>query len=158
MAVACDAGRSEAATLDGGQHVLHGGVGQHVEDGDDADAGNESDGNVALGMVHFPAHHVQVVPSVVGPERGDQRGEEAGNAAGRAGELGGEVAPGSARGGEAKNGDGDDHRDLQHGEEELEFAGLLHAEVVQSGDERGGKDGDELAVGDGEAATRSQAD
>ena len=50
-----------------GQDVLNGRVSRHVEHADDADSGDERDGEIALRALHFAGHHGEIVPAVVGP-------------------------------------------------------------------------------------------
>ena len=60
------------------------------------------------------------------------------------GKGGGEVATGAGCGGEAERGDDEDEYGFEDGEDELEVAGLFDAEIVQSGDEPGDADGEDL--------------
>ena len=62
--------------LHSGQNVLDGGVGGHEQKADDEQPADQRDGQAALRALDFAGHHGQVVPSVVGPERGDERGHE----------------------------------------------------------------------------------
>ena len=79
--------------LRGGQDVLDGRIGGHEEHADDKQSADERDGQAALGAAHFAGHHGQVVPPVIGPERGDKGEHEAAEAAGRVRQRCGEVRP-----------------------------------------------------------------
>ena len=109
-----------------------------IENADDAEAADERDGQAALGVAHFAGDHGEIVPAVVGPERGDQRDHESAEAADGVGAEGGEVAPRAVLADvKQKPAMTRMSTPLSHGEDELEVAGLLDAEVVESGHEPG---------------------
>ena len=88
-----DGGTFAGGDLRGGQDVLNGRVGGHEQYAHDEESADERDGQRALGASHFAGDHGEVVPSVVGPERGDEGEHESAEAAGCVGQAGGEVAP-----------------------------------------------------------------
>ena len=132
------------------QHVLHRGVRQHVKHGNDADARDQRNRDRALRPPDLSAHHVQVVPAVIGPQRRHQRRHESCDAAGRPCKVRAEILPRSAGGRESDDANADDHHHLQDGEDQLELSGSFHADVVQPGDERGGGDRHQLSIGNDE--------
>jgi len=130
--------------LRGGQNVLDGGVGGHEQNADDEKAADERDGQAALGAAYFAGDHGEVVPSVVGPERGDERGHESADAADSVWQPGGEVGERASDGSETEAGDDQDQDHFQGGEDDLKIRGLLDAEIVESGNEPGDCDGEDL--------------
>ena len=89
--IRCGTRRSGDRT--GGQHILHARIDQHVKHAHGGHARDQRNRNIALRIASPPRHHVQIVPSVIGPECGDQRGHEAGDSAFGAREGAGKVAP-----------------------------------------------------------------
>ncbi len=81
--------------LRGGEDVLHGGVGGHVEKADDAQAADQRDGQAAPRPLDLAGQDGEVGPAVVSPQSGDQRQHEAAEAAHGMGQRGGEVAQGA---------------------------------------------------------------
>ena len=151
IAMASEAGRSRGGHGGGRHYVLHRGVQNHVQRTDHGDAENQGDGDAAFGTADFSGDHVEVVPTVVGPERCDERSHESGDAALRTFESGSEIGPSAVRKGESDADDGEDHRDFQDGEEQLKLAGFLDADVIERRDENGSGDGDQLSPGDADA-------
>ncbi len=78
---AATAGRSLRRNLRGGQDVLNGRVGGHEKHAHDEQPADQRDGQAALRLAHFAGNHGEVVPSVIGPERGDEREHEAAESA-----------------------------------------------------------------------------
>ena len=129
----------------GGEDVLDGRVGEHVERADDGDAADEREGQGALRVLDFAGHLRDVGPAVVGPECGDERDHEAGEAAACAGEAGCEVVPATVLdAGETEGGDDDDQQDFEPGEGGLHVGGVAGADDVEAGDDPGGGDGEDL--------------
>ena len=134
----CDGGTFAGGDLRGGQDVLNGRVGGHEENADDEESADERDGQAALGAADFAGDHGEIVPSVVGPERGDEREHESAEAAAcvRAATVAKLRQEPDA---EAKQSAATMRMSMrfEDGEDELEVAGLFDAEIVQSSDEPG---------------------
>ena len=131
-----------------GQNVLHGSIKEDVKRSNDGYTCDEREGDVAFGCANFFGYHVEVIPSVICPQRGDQGQEETVHTALRTQQLAGEVCPRSFGSSETNNHDADDDRDFQNREYELEIAGFLYAEIVEKRNENGGCDSDDLSVGE----------
>ena len=133
---------------------MHSGIDEHVQYADGRHARDQGNRNISSRVFYFAADHVEIVPSVIRPERSDQRGHEAGDAAFRAGKCSGEVAPAAtsrvARAAEADNYDANDNGDFEQREDELEFSGFLDAEIIQNRNQNRSGDGDELSASDDE--------
>ncbi len=113
------------------QHILHGRVHQDVERSDDCHARDERDGYIALRLPDLFSDHVEIVPSVICPERGDEGGKESGDAAFGADEVSSEVVPRSLRCAKTNGDDAENDRDFENGEDELKFSGFFYAQVIQ---------------------------
>ena len=132
----------------GRQHILHRCVHQNVKSAHCRHTPNQRERNIALRIADLARHHVQVVPAVVGPERSHECREKAGHAAFCSRELSGEVCPCASAIGEADGHNSENDRNLQQGEQKLEFTSAADANVVQPRNQYRGRDRYQLAVGE----------
>ena len=143
-AMAVTAGRGEAAICAAGRMYWIAAFVAMYEHADDEEAGDERDGQAALGVADFAGDHGEVVPAVVGPECGDEGDHESAEAACAPGKNVWKLQHAARRRREAEAGDDQDERAFEPGEDELEVAGFADAEIVEPGDDPSGGDGEDL--------------
>ncbi len=129
------------------QHILHRRIHQHVQDAHQGHAEDQRARNVAFGIANFSRDHVQIIPAVVGPERGHQSSHEAGHSTFGAGKAAREVLPASAAVAETDDHDAENDGDFQESEHQLKVARLLDPDVVEDGNQRSGRNCHQLSVG-----------
>ena len=78
--VAAEAGTGDAATAAAGITYCTAAF-TPIKHGHNGHTGDQRQRNAALGIADFAAHHVEVVPAVIGPKSRDQRSHKAGHSA-----------------------------------------------------------------------------
>ena len=96
---------------------------------------NQRQGHVALGILDFPRHHAEIVPSIVSPERGNRGHTESRQQAAvpTRREKRAEPLPRAVTVGKAQHDEDGQHQQLGGGEESLYGAAAAHAQNVQPG-------------------------
>ena len=132
------------------QDVEVGGVDEEIHQHHTQGAENECARDVALRVAHFLAHHGQVVPAVVSPQRRHQRhpeGAEGAHAFGR-GEEGLEGRRGCVSEDEGQRRQRQDDGYFHHGEHSLHRAAQDDAQVVDDGQADDGGERNHLRAGE----------
>jgi len=129
------------------QDVEIGQVDAGIEDEHHGDAAHHGARDGAPGVANLASRQGEIVPAVVGPERGDEGGGETTDAD-RARQALTEVGPGAVAPGEGGHGERRDEKQLEDGEDGLHLAAMTHAKVVDGGNEANHGRAHEMFAGD----------
>ncbi len=136
-AMASEAGRGEAAIAFDGSTYCTAAFTSMYRMPTNATPKIRASGNIAFRIANLAGDHVQVVPSIVSPQRRDQGGHEPGHSALGAGKAAGEVLPVSSAVAESNHHNAQDDGDFQEGEHQLKVAGSLDPDVIEDGNQDG---------------------